>query len=147
MKRIIPPVLVIFLFAALAALDYFHPETLVMRKDGAMLWDIPLVLGLGILFWGFLHFSNKAAEIHTFKKPTLLVTDGPFRLSRNPMYVGFILLVLAAAFYVNTWCALVAPLVFFLAAALWYIPHEEQNLREVFGSDYDNYAWNTRRWI
>lgn len=147
MTRIIPPVLFLSLLAALVPLYVFHPTTLVMRPDAAMPWDVPLALGITVLAWAFLHFTNKKAEIHTFKQPKALITDGPFRFSRNPMYLGFFLLLLAAAFYVNTWCALLAPLAFLLTAMFWYIPHEEHRMRASFGAAYDDYAWTTRRWI
>lgn len=118
-----------------------------MREDAAMPWDIPLTLGLVVLLWAFAHFKRKKAEIHTFRQPSELVTDGPFRYNRNPMYLGFALLLLGAAFFVNTWCALLAPSVFFLTAILWYIPHEERRMRATFGAAYDDYALATRRWL
>ena len=118
-----------------------------MRKDAAMPWDVPLALGVVVLLWAFAHFKRNRAEIHTFKQPRAIVTDGPYRYSRNAMYLGFGLLLLGAAFFVNTWCALLAPAVFLLVAMFWYIPHEKRRMRETFGSAYDDYAWTTRRWI
>ena len=147
MTRLIPPVLFLILLLGLAVLRFFHPETLVMRPDADMPWDVPLALGFVILAWAFTHFRRKETEIHTFKKPGTLETDGPFRFSRNPMYLGFSLLLLGAAFYVNTWCALLAPIAFMTTAMVWYIPHEERRLRDAFGAAYEDYAWTTRRWI
>ena len=147
MTRVVPPILFILLLMPLAALWYFHPETLVMRKDAAMPWDVVLPLGLGLLMWARIHYIQKRAEIHTFKEPNDLITDGPFRFSRNPMYLGFTLTLLAGAFFVNTWCALLVPFAFFLISTTWYIPHEERVLRKIFGAEYDDYAWQTRRWI
>ena len=147
MTRLIPPVLFLILLVALVPLGILHPETLVLRENEAMPWDVPLILGLAVLFWAFLHFRRRNAEIHTFRQPKALITDGPFRFSRNPMYVGFLLLLVGAAFFVNTWCALLAPLVFLMAARFWYIPFEENRMRATFGTAYDDYAWTTRRWI
>lgn len=147
MTRLVPPVLFALLGLALVPLNWFHPDTLVMRADAAMPWDVPLALGLAVLLWAFVHFKRKRAEIHTFKQPKDIITDGPFRYSRNPMYLGFSLLLLGAAFYVNTWSALLAPLAFVLTAMFWYIPHEERRMRETFGTAYDEYAGKTRRWI
>lgn len=147
MTRLIPPILFLILILALVSLSIFHPDTLAMRTDAAMPWDVPLALGLVALLWAFVHFKQRNAEIHTFRQPKVLVTDGPFRYTRNPMYLGFFLLLLGAAFYVNTWCALIAPFTFLLTAMLWYIPHEERRMRRTFGADYDEYVWKTRRWI
>lgn len=147
MPRLIPPILFLLLLVPLAALWAFHPDTLTLRDGRAMPWDVPLPLGLALLVWARLHFKKKGAEIHTFKSATALVTDGPFRFSRNPMYLGFAMILVAGAFYVNTWCALLVPLAFLTTSMFWYIPHEERELRRTFGSDYDAYSWNTRRWI
>ncbi|MEY8798777.1 isoprenylcysteine carboxylmethyltransferase family protein [Leisingera sp. XS_AS12] len=147
MTRLIPPVLFLLLLLCLMPLSLLHPDSLVMRADAAMPWDIPIALGLTALFWGSWHFKRKKAEIHTFRQPQDLITDGPFRYSRNPMYLGFFLLLVGAAFYVNTWCALAAPLAFLLTAMYWYIPHEERRMRAAFGAAYDDYARTTRRWI
>ena len=145
MTRLIPPVLFALLFVPLGLLWAYHPDTLKIRSDGALPWDVPLPLGLAILIWARTHFISKQAEMRTFKHPNTLVTDGPFRYSRNPMYLGFALLLLAGAFFVNTWCALLVPFVFLGATIFWYIPHEERMLRSAFGSDYNAYAWKTRR--
>jgi len=148
MSRLIPPFLFLMLLGALALLWGFHPETTYqLRTDRPMPWDVPLALGMAVLIWARVHFRRKEAEIHTFRTPQSLVTDGPFRFSRNPMYLGFTLLLLGAALYVNLWCALLVPVAFFLVATFWYIPHEERTLRSVFGSTFDDYAWKTRRWL
>lgn len=57
------------------------------------------------------------------------------------------MMLLAGAFCVNTWCALLAPMTFLAASMLCYIPHEERELRRAFGKDHDTYSWSTRRWI
>lgn len=147
MRRFLPPHFVLLALAALALLWWLRPEGAVLRLDRAMPWDVPLALGLACLIWARVHFMRKDAEIMTFDTPRALVTDGPFRFSRNPMYLGFLLVLLATAFFVNNWWALLAPLAFWLASALWYIPFEERTLRATFGGAYDEYARTTRRWV
>lgn len=147
MQKFLPPYLFLLLIVGLAVLWAFHPDDIVMRTDRAMPWDVPLALGFTILIWARLHFIRNDAEIMTFGQPRALVTDGPFRFSRNPMYLGFFLVLTGAAFFVNTWCAMIAPAIFLLFAARWYIPFEESALRTSFGRTYDDYAWKTRRWI
>ena len=148
MPNLIPPVLCLMLLIALSLLWGLHPETgYLLRADRAMPWDVPLAVGVTVLIWARVHFLRKEAEIHTFRTPTSLVTDGPFRFSRNPMYLGFTLVLFGAALYTNLWCALLAPLAFFIASAYWYVPHEERTLRSSFGPTFDDYAWKTRRWL
>jgi protein-S-isoprenylcysteine O-methyltransferase Ste14 len=147
MSRLIPPILFLTLLVPVLLLRLIWPDLPVMRSERAMPWDIPLTLGLAVLVWANVQFRKVDAEIHTFRTPRQLVTGGAFRVSRNPMYLGFLLLLLAAAFYANTPLALIAPLVFFVVATLWYIPHEERKLRDIFGEVYADYAGRVRRWI
>lgn len=150
MRRLLPPNFVGIALVGLGALYAFHPETMtVMHAGGAPLGEVAIVgaVALALLIGGRLQFAKADAEIMTFATPRNLVTSGLFRVSRNPMYLGFTLLLAAAALAVNTWCALIAPLAFFLAAQLWYIPAEERAARDAFGHDYEAYAARTRRWL
>lgn len=147
MQRLLPPHLFVLSLVALGALWALLPDGLTMRQSRAMPWDIPLILGVGVLAWARAVFLRKEAEIMTFGTPRDLITEGPFRFSRNPMYLGFVLLLLAAALFVNAWPALAVPLAFLVISTLWYIPFEERKCREIFGAAYDTYANRTRRWI
>ncbi len=147
MSRLLPPIVFLLLLMPLALLWRFHPDLLQMRADRSLPWEFPLAVGLLLIAAARWQFSKSKTEINTFKEPRELVTDGLFRMSRNPMYLGFTMLLVAAAMFVNLWCALLAPLAFFTACALWYIPHEERTMRKIFGAPYDDYAWRVRRWI
>lgn len=147
MRKLLPPVLFLLLVVTLIPLHLLHPELGAIRENRALPWDIVLVLGLALLIIARVQFRRADSEIMTFDMPRNLVTTGLFRLSRNPMYLGFLLLLVAAAFFVNTQCALVAPLVFFAAANWWYIPFEERSALKTFGEPYDAYRSRVRRWI
>ena len=146
-NRLLPPTLVLLLCALLLLLWLLHPETMQIRAGRALPWDIPLVLGAALLVWARVHFARRRAEIHTFRPPTRLITDGPFRLSRNPMYLGMTLIVLAAAMATNLWCALLVPLAFWALAQWRYIPHEEAAMFAAYGDEYAEYTQRTRRWL
>ena len=150
MHRLLPPVLFLLLILGLLALDRLHPSTIgAMHPDGLPWVEIALTAGLGLvlLIGARIQFAHSDSEIMTFARPRNLVTTGLFRISRNPMYLGFVLVLIAAALAANTVCALLAPLAFFLAAQFWYVPAEEAAAREAFGADYDAYGARTRRWV
>jgi protein-S-isoprenylcysteine O-methyltransferase Ste14 len=78
---------------------------------------------------------------------TRLVTTGPFRLTRNPMYTGHVIALLGAALRAGSWWPLiVAPLAARAATRLVILP-EETYLAERFGEDYQRYRARVRRWI
>jgi len=76
-----------------------------------------------------------------------LITQGPYAFSRNPMYLGLVVIALGAAIWVGVWPMLAAPLAAFLTANFVHIPFEEAKLRRQFGPAFDAYAHRVRRWI
>lgn len=147
MKWFIPPVFVFLSLAAMGALALFTSGVSFLPFPYNY-GGIALVLfGFGIAGRGSRHFARVKTNINTFKNPDFLVTDGLFRYSRNPMYLGFLLLLLGAAIAFNTVYGLALPLAFFLAAQFWYIPFEEKRMKQTFGAGFDAYRQRTRRWI
>ena len=110
---------------------------------------VPIVIGgLGITVWHGRLFSRVGTNINTFNKPDKLVTEGLFRYTRNPMYLGFLIALLGfAILFQGSISAFVIALFFFAVANWWYIPFEENGMRQKFGPDYDAYCQTTRRWI
>jgi len=82
-----------------------------------------------------------------WRATTSLVTGGPYRFTRNPMYVGFTLWYLAATSWVNAlWPLLLLPLVL-LVMQRGVIAREEAYLRRRFGREYEEYSVGVRRWL
>lgn len=99
-------------------------------------------------FWAFVLFRRAGTEI----KPTsptnhALVMEGPYRLTRNPMYLGLVTLSLGIALWVGTWPMFMAPIAVFATANWVHIPFEEEKMRRQFGAPYDAYVARVRRWV
>jgi protein-S-isoprenylcysteine O-methyltransferase Ste14 len=78
---------------------------------------------------------------------TVLVTSGPYRFSRNPMYVSLILLYTGAALLANTWWPLALLPLVLLALYRSVIVREERYLAEAFAETYAQYRSRVRRWL
>jgi protein-S-isoprenylcysteine O-methyltransferase Ste14 len=76
-----------------------------------------------------------------------LITDGAYAVSRNPMYLGLVVIALGAAIWVGPWPMLAAPVAVFLTVNFVHIPFEEAKLRRQFGPAFDAYARRVRRWL
>ena len=97
------------------------------------------------------------ASVRTFKKAgtpvpgdlptTIIVRAGPYRFSRNPIYVAFTLFHLGIAAWVNSAAVLIMALPALGLMALVVIPREERYLEEKFPADYLPYKRNVRRWL
>ena len=103
--------------------------------------------GFGLMMWAWAGFQRAKTPIRPTDTATTLVIGGPFRFTRNPMYLGIVLMLLAAVFGVGTWPMLLAPIGFFLIISAVFIPYEEQRLKEIFGKQYENYQKRIRRWL
>ena len=104
-------------------------------------------LGAVIAGWGLKLFHGASTTTVPGQTSRLLVTRGPYRLTRNPMYVGLTLAYLGEAGLLREfWPLAVLPLV--LAYLEWMvIPLEETRLLETFGAEYERYRGRVRRWI
>ena len=96
-----------------------------------------------------LQFRRARTTVHPEKpeRTSALVTDGIFRLSRNPMYVGVTLLLLAWTVWLRTPAAVLGPVAFMLYVTRFQIVPEERVLTEKFGVRYAEYCRRVRRWV
>lgn len=92
-------------------------------------------------------FRRRDTSMITFRPASTLVTNGPYTLTRNPMYVSLALLTLAFALFLNTWWIVVLLIPALLAVQRFVILPEENYLRRRFGGEYEAYARRVRRWL
>lgn len=111
------------------------------------------ILGIALLLGGLVGAPAITAfrRADTSPKPwvpsTALVTSGPYRFTRNPMYLGFTLMYLGATFWANTlWPLLFLPLVL-VAMHYGVIRREEVYMARLFGKEYEEYCARVRRWV
>jgi protein-S-isoprenylcysteine O-methyltransferase Ste14 len=108
-----------------------------------------VVFGIGAVIagWGLLTFRAARTTTVPGQASSQLVTWGPFRFSRNPMYIGLIVAYLGEAGILRqVWPVFLLPLV--AAYVNWVvIPVEEAKLKEVFAEEYDRYRMKVRRWL
>ena len=103
--------------------------------------------GLAVMAWGLLTFARHRTAIIPNRPASRLVTGGPYRFTRNPMYVGFVCLYVGGALLTGLWWPLVLlPAVLALLVAL-VVRREERYLAEAFGAEYAAYRARVRRWL
>ncbi|MCI4663922.1 MAG: isoprenylcysteine carboxylmethyltransferase family protein [Neomegalonema sp.] len=105
------------------------------------------VLGGLLIFVAGYQFMRMRTNIHPFRDPEKLITSGIFAFTRNPIYLGFILMLIGLALYWNALGALAPAVVFFLIANFYYAPGEEADAQRVFGEAYETYRRRVRRWL
>ncbi|MCA8961210.1 MAG: isoprenylcysteine carboxylmethyltransferase family protein [Planctomycetes bacterium] len=111
-------------------------------------------VGWGLVIWGSVIDGWAALTLLRARTPILpnrtaraLVARGPFRLSRNPIYLALFGISLGIASLWNTWWAVIVLPGVWLVLDLWIIRREEQHLATMFPDDYDRYRSRVRRWL
>jgi protein-S-isoprenylcysteine O-methyltransferase Ste14 len=107
-----------------------------------------VIAGVALSVLAGILFRREETELNpTSATNRKLVTSGPFRLSRNPMYLSLVLFTLGVAFWVGTWPMFLAPIAIFATTNWAHIPFEEAKMHRQFGPDFEAYARRVRRWI
>lgn len=145
--RILPPVLLMICTALMISFALFLPGPAIVPSPYNWLGAILIVAGLALTLPAGHRFHRIGANIRTFNDPTLLVTDGLFSFSRNPMYLGMSAALVGLVVALGTLWPLLVAVAFVIIADRWYIRFEEAAMRRKFGDAYDAYTQRTRRWL
>jgi protein-S-isoprenylcysteine O-methyltransferase Ste14 len=147
MRCNLPP---LWLFASLLVMTALHfviPAWAVVPRPYNFGGAVPIVIGLSLVGWPALMFRRARTTIKPFRESTTLITSGPFRFSRNPIYVGLVLVLLGFAILLGSLTPFVVVPMFAILIDRVFIVREERMLSEAFPDDYEDYCRRVRRWI
>ncbi len=106
-----------------------------------------LALGIALAVWGVMTFRRAKTAIVPHLSASQLVTHGPYRFTRNPMYTGLTIQYVAGSALLNSaWPVIVLPIVLLILMKT-VILREELYLRDAFGAEYAGYVASVRRWL
>jgi protein-S-isoprenylcysteine O-methyltransferase Ste14 len=147
MVNLKPPHVAGLLLALSVGLHFVLPQA--YRRQFACLTCgvIAVAIGFGLMMWAWWLFRKSGTPIRPTEQATALVTSGPFRFSRNPMYLGIVVMMLGIAMWVGSLPMLIAPVGFFAVMSLVFIPYEERRLRETFDDAFLAFTRSVRRWL
>jgi protein-S-isoprenylcysteine O-methyltransferase Ste14 len=147
--RIPPPIVAAFFAAAMWAVAGSGPQFQIDPPARYGVAGILLAAGFAFDLLGLAAFRAAHTTINPLKpqRSSSLVTGGIYRVTRNPMYVGLALLLLAWAVYLSSLLPLAGPLIFVLYVTRFQIQPEEQALKKIFGEEFSRYAAGVRRWL
>jgi protein-S-isoprenylcysteine O-methyltransferase Ste14 len=146
----IPPLVVLALAALAMWLTARTTPQLIVMYTGRTIFAIAIAgLGLAAMIAGVVEFrrANTTVNPHLPNTSTSVVTSGIYRLTRNPMYLGMLLVLIAWAIYVSNLAAAIFPLLFALYLTRFQILPEERILTAKFGEPYRAYLRAVRRWM
>jgi protein-S-isoprenylcysteine O-methyltransferase Ste14 len=145
-----PPLLFIVGFLAGLLADGVVPLALLgAGRRGAAVWLGwgAVVCGLVLMLWGIATFARSRTAVMPHLPASRLVTAGPYRFTRNPMYVGLTLAYAGIALLIDTaWPLLTLPAVLATLVVV-VVRREERYLDRAFGEAYREYRGRVRRWL
>lgn len=147
MHFLLPPLLFFLLLTLMLLADYYFPLAYWQVIPGQWGGGLLSITGLIIAAWHARLFRQLGTNINTFKGPDLLVTAGLFRVTRNPMYLGFLISLCGIALWLSSISPWVFVVCFFVITDRWYIAYEEKLMHEKFGDSYHRYQQKVRRWL
>ncbi len=106
-------------------------------------------ISFGIIMdsWSTLLFLRSKTTTSPLGAPTALMAAGPFRISRNPMYLGMAAVLAGVAILSGALVTFIFPAIFIVIIETRFIPREEKSLEKTFGQEYEDYKSKVRRWI
>ncbi len=146
-QRIVPPAYFLASLLAMLALHRYVPIARIVEPPLTWLGLVPLVLGVAAAIAGARSFGRAGTTVRPFREASALVTDGIFRVSRNPMYLGMVSALLGVAILLGTLGAFLPVPLFFFVLQHWFVRPEEKMLERLFGEHYLDYRRRVRRWM
>lgn len=131
----------------MVALHYLVPLQRWLEWPWRLAGLVPTVAGLASAVLGERRFRRHGTPVRPFEPTTALVTDGVFRYSRNPMYLGLVLVLAGLALLLGTLSPLFVLPLFVWLITTRFVRREEALLEERFGQRYADYRAKVRRWL
>ena len=147
--KIPPPVVGALVAAAMWGVSTLGPQLPLAALPKYVLVAVLVVAGLSFDALGILAFRRARTTINPLKpqRASSMVTGGVYRVTRNPMYMGMALLLLAWAVHLCALLPFAGLLIYLLYITQFQIKPEERVLRGIFGDEYTSYAARVRRWL
>ena len=144
MKITFPPVILLASIVLQIILLFSFP----ISVDLSSLLGLILILsGISLVFVSFRFMRKMKTTFIPDGTPEVLISSGPFKFSRNPIYLGMLAILVGVAFLMSSLSAIIIAFVFGIIINFTWIAHEEKKLHELFSEDWENYSSKVRRWI
>ncbi len=146
----IPPVVVMLIVALIMWITFLiFPEFSIPEKISNVTQIIFIVFGVFIIVAGIVSFRRAGTTVNPMKPDTAssLVITGIYKITRNPMYLGVLFLLIGWGLFLSNIFSCLASLLFVFYMNHFQIKPEERALELIFGEEFINYKSQVRRWL
>lgn len=145
--KIHPPILLLIHIFAAFLLNWLFPLPFTFAKILVWVGYLLTLVGIGLAFSAAGRFMKAHPTLDPHGSVTEIVTSGPYRFSRNPIYLGFVCLLIGFPFIFSNYWGLILSPVLMVSLFQLIIKHEETYLEKKFGDVYSSYKSRVRRWL
>ena len=145
--KVHPPVLLLVHLFLVFLLNRLYPLPLAFPTALTWIGYLLVVSGIGLAFSAVRRFMQAHTTLDPHGSVSMVVTNGPYNFSRNPIYLGFVCLLVGFSFIFKSWWGLsLSPIMMIMLHQL-VIRFEEAYLEKKFGEVYTGYKSRVRRWL
>ncbi len=145
--RFYPPVLLLVAVVLMVALHYVLPVARWLAWPWRALGALPIAVAVLVGFWGAVQFRRHDTTIIPFEQSTALIAKGPYRYSRNPLYISMTLILVGLWILLGSLSPVVVVPLFVWWISSRFIANEERHLEAQFGRTYLDYKTKVKRWL
>ncbi|MCA9426959.1 MAG: isoprenylcysteine carboxylmethyltransferase family protein [Candidatus Omnitrophica bacterium] len=147
MARPLPPVYFLLALITMALAHFYYPIAVWLQPPWTYLGIGVLLLALGWILWAAYLFKHAGTTIKPYEESSALVLEGPYRFSRNPIYLGLVTILFGVALLFGSLSPLLVIPTFAFLIQEKFIKMEEGMLKDKFGEEYHRFCERVRRWI
>ena len=145
--KINPPFYFYFFFLIIVILHLLTPVVKFVYYPFTLLGIIPILIGIILNLAADSSFKKNDTTVKPLLEAKVLITTGIFKITRNPMYLGFVLILLGIAILLGTILPFIVIIIFAVFLDIIFIKYEEKKLENIFESKWHEYKNSVRRWI
>lgn len=108
---------------------------------------VPIILGIALFACAVSCFARKKTDIRPGGVPTAFIQSGPYRYTRNPIYMANMLVLLGVCILLGSLLPFITIPLYFIIIRIVIVPFEEKRLESIFGREYVDYKKRVRRWL
>lgn len=146
-NKLEPPAYLLISILLMLVLRFTNPGPEVIVSPWNLLGLILVGFGIWINLSADRAFKRARTTVNPYSKPSTLISTGAFRVTRNPMYLGFVAILLGVFVLLQTLYPIFIAIIFGFVIDRVFIQIEEKNMEQVFSGDWQMYKERVRRWL
>lgn len=142
-----PPIYFLMCLLLTLGLHFVLPVRQLIYFPYTLIGIILLAIGIWLNIWTDNFFKQQNTTVKPFLKPSAFISEGPFRISRHPMYLGMVVALLGVVILLGSLTPFLAPIACFVTMQMVFIHYEERAMEETIGEEYIKYKNSVRCWL